>query len=405
MINHSVTHRGTKNAFAFFSSYGLWHWGEGFQTVLFTWYLAFFLDLPAYQVGFYQSLVLFPYLIFTLIGGIITDRVGAFLSFSWSTAIFALTLFLFGSSENLAQEVPVALLSYCIIAGLVSAISNPAIDTFIPEATPSGAQANAIKAATVHNIGKLLGTVTALGLAWLSAKGGFWVNGLLMIGSVLCLRFMRVPAKVVRVKSTSRDNPFKRAHVYFKENRESLDILISTAMLGLIFIPATYIIWPLTLRERTPEYGDMIAATNIVGWVGGILAASLVNKYAKFIKRPGRLAVLVWSFSIVILLSFAFVQEFWALCVLVFFIGTISVGKALVYGRYLHNAPVRDRALLISFDQAAFWGLAAVGTFAMGAMVDSLGLESTVVLSCGLMAAAVLLLVVRGSILKIPGIE
>ena len=76
--------------------------------------------------------------------------------------------------------------------------------------------------------------------------------------------------------------------------------------------------------------------------------------------------------------------------------GGVKLGKAMVYGPYLQNSPAQDRALLISVDQTAFWGLATLGTFGMGVTVDLIGLEPTILL----VAMAILLclsgLAVRG---------
>ena len=72
----------------FIGSYWFWHWGEGFQTVLFTWYMSIHLNLSATEIGFYQALVLSPFLIFTIMGGVLTDRIGARLSYTISTLIF-----------------------------------------------------------------------------------------------------------------------------------------------------------------------------------------------------------------------------------------------------------------------------------------------------------------------------
>ena len=150
----------------FFRAYGLWHWGEGLQTVLFTWYMTFHAGLSAAQIGFYQALVLSPFLIFTIAGGALSDRIGASRSYSWSTLCFAIVLAVYGLADQMVGFLPWAFIAYCLAAGITSAISNPAIDTFVPEATPRSAQANALLAATAHNIAKLFGTLSGLLLPW-----------------------------------------------------------------------------------------------------------------------------------------------------------------------------------------------------------------------------------------------
>ena len=172
----------------FFKAYGFWHWGEGLQTVLFTWYMTFHAGLSATQIGFYQALVLSPFLVFTIFGGALTDRIGAGRSYVLSTSAFAMILIAYGAAESAFGFVPQLFFAYCIGAGIVSAISNPAIDTFIPEATKQPVQDNSLLAANAHNIAKLTGNLSGLALPLLTAMGGFVANGLLMLLSVLFLR-------------------------------------------------------------------------------------------------------------------------------------------------------------------------------------------------------------------------
>lgn len=83
----------------FFRSYGFWHCGEGFQTILIMWYMAFHARLSATEIGFYQALQLVPFLLFTAAGGNLTDRIGARTSFAAATGGFALALVFFGMAE------------------------------------------------------------------------------------------------------------------------------------------------------------------------------------------------------------------------------------------------------------------------------------------------------------------
>lgn len=364
----------------FFGAYGFWHWGEGFQTVLFTWYMSFHLNLSATQIGFYQALVLSPFLIFTVAGGVLTDRIGARLSYTASTLIFGGILIGYGVFDHSFGYVPNAFFAYCVFAGIVSAVSNPAIDTFIPEATPRGAQENGLLAATAHNVAKLTGTITALALPFLLATGGFIVNGALMVASALMLR---AHARDVRVKKITKapvinGDVLRRIVRHYQRCPENFDILLSSVLLGLVIVPAGYILLPLTLREKFPEYGDFIAFMSISSWIGAIAITALASRLSEKITRPGRGALLVWGLYGAALLLLTQVSSFAMLCALIVCFGGVKVGKALVYGKYLHNAPADQRGVLIAVDQTAFWGLATLGTFGMGALIDFIGLNQTI---------------------------
>ena len=96
-----------------------------------------------------------------------------------------------------------------------------------------------------------------------------------------------------------------------------------------------------------------------------------------------------------------FVGSFWVLCFTVMVFGSVKLGKALVYGRYLANSPDGRRGVMIALDQTAFWGLATVGTFVMGAMVDLIGLEATIGGVASLVLLCVAGLAARGNLIGI----
>ncbi|SLN66958.1 Major Facilitator Superfamily protein [Falsiruegeria litorea R37] len=386
----------------FFRAYGFWHWGEGLQTVLFTWYMTFHAGLSASEIGFYQALVLSPFLVFTIAGGMLTDRIGAGVSYVGSTTLFGLLLFGYGVLDHAMGFVPVLFFVYCLAAGVVSAVSNPAIDTFIPEAGPGTAYENGVLAATAHNLAKLSGTITGLLLPMLAAFGGFVVNGVLMLLSVAFLRkHLRQNSEQLQVHAAGEGPPWSRVWQHYRACPENFDILLSSAMLGLLIVPTGYILWPLTLRERFPEYGDLIALVNIASWIGAISATAMAGRYSRRILKPGLVSLVVWGGYAVMLTTLTLVGSFAALCLVVMVLGSVKVGKAMVYGKYIHNCPSRARGVLISVEQTAFWGLATLGTFAMGASVDLIGLDTTILTTALLVLVFVAVLTLRGRLLRL----
>ncbi len=383
----------------FFRAYGFWHVGEGFQTILMMWYMAFYAGLSATEIGFYQSLQLLPFLAFTAAGGSLTDRIGARLSFAASTAAFALLLAGYGIADWLIGFQPLAFGGYCLVSGLLSALSNPAIDTFIPEATPAGAGKNALIAATAHNIAKLSGNAAALLLPVLSAVGGFVANGILMGLSVLFL--LRHPRKTRPMPTPRRDHALRRVQAHFRNHSESFDIFLGSVMLGMFVIPGFYIFHPLVMRISFPEQAGLMGLTGIVGWVGAILASSLALRLAHHIQRPGRLALAIWAAVALGFMALGVVQDFVVLLALLFFLGGNSLGKALIYGHYLRNAPEADRGLLIGVDQTAIWGLATLGTFGLGWLVDRIGFQAALAVNSCAILAFVVLLALRGRLWRL----
>ncbi len=384
----------------FFRAYGFWHWGEGFQTVLFTWYMAFHANLTPSQIGFFQALVLSPFLILTVFGGALTDRIGARLSYGSATMLFAAILFSYGLIDHLYGFVPHLFFVYCLAAGVVSAISNPAIDTFIPEATPHSVQTNTLTAANAHNIAKLTGTLTGLALPVLLALGGFALNGLLMVLSVLSLRAHRRPKPAIPNTAPPRLT-LARIRAHYRTTPENFDILLSSGLLGLIIVPVGYILFPLVLRARFPEASNLFALLGICSWIGAITATTLATRLSPRITHPGRLALTIWAIYGLGLLLLLGVNSFPALCLCVMGFGTVKLGKALVYGTYLANCADTERGLFVAIDQTAFWGLATLGTAGLGALVDLIGLDPTILIASFAVLTGTACLALRAPIRRI----
>lgn len=381
----------------FIRSYWFWHCGEGFQTILLMWYMAFHARLSPAEIGFYQSLQLLPFLLFTALGGALTDRIGARTSFAASTGLFALALGFYGAVEPAIGFSAPLFAGYCLISGVLSAISNPAIDTFIPDATPRPATANALLAATAHNIAKLSGNAATLLLPVLSAMGGFLANGLLMASSVLFLLRHPQTARTVRPAGPAmQPRALSRVIAHFRAHGTSFDILLSSAMLGLFVVSGFYVFQPLLLREWFPEHQGMIGLTGVIGWVAAILASGIAARHAARITRPGQLALAVWAGIGLLFALLPMVPSFGAYLVVLFFLGANGLGKALVYGHYLREAPPDDRALLIGIDQTAFWGLATLGTTGLGLVVQELGLTPALLVTAGAILVSVSVLTLRG---------
>ena len=87
------------------------------------------------------------------------------------------------------------------------------------------------------------------------------------------------------------------------------------------------------------------------------------------------------------------------MCVGVFVYGiALSPAKAIIFGLFLSHIPVSHRAVLISFDKAAFWGMATFGTFLFGANVEMIGILPSLTLNAGLFLVGLALLIRRGNI-------
>jgi|TARA_B100000780_G_scaffold143743_1_gene100572 MFS family permease len=389
----------------FTKAYWFWHWGEGFQTVLFTWYITFEAQLSATEIGFYQALTLSPFLLVAIIGGALTDRFGATIIFVKSTAAFGVVLIAYGVTDANLGFVGMFFFIYCVIVGILSAISNPAIDTFIPDFSERSVQANGLYAANAHNGAKLTGNISALAVPLLHAIGGFVLNAILMLISArfLVLHGREVSKKLTRrlPLAANRSASYMPVLAHLRKAPESLDILLSSALLGLFMVPTGYVILPLFLRENFPAFGDFTAALNMSSWIGAIVATAFLHRMSVSITRPGIISVLLWMSFGTLLLLLTVSTSFPMMCGFVLFLGMSKAGKALVYGRMINNCPQTHRGVLVAIDQTAFWGLSTVGTLAVGVIIDLSGLTTAIIITACGFNFGICLLAFRGNLLRI----
>jgi hypothetical protein len=256
-------------------------------------------------------------------------------------------------------------------------------------------------AATAHNVAKLTGNSATLLLPVLSAVGGFLVNGLLMAISVVFLLRHPRPPKLAR--SVARSNALRRVPAHFRTHPESFDIFLGSILLGMFIVPGFYIFQPLVVRENFPEQSGLFGLVGVVGWVGAILASSLALRLSQYIRHPGRLSLAVWALAALLFIALGHVDDFAILLAVMVLLGGNTLGKALIYGHFLRDAPAVDRGLLIGLDQTALWGLATLGTLALGWLVDQIGFQAALIANSSAVLVFVMILLLRGRLWNMKG--
>lgn len=389
----------------FFGAYFFWHWAEGFQTVLFSWYVVTHVVLAPPQVGFFQSLTLMPYLAFIPFGGWVANRFGPKLVYLVASVLFAATMFLYGSTDVYLGFSGVLFGLYCIAVGVFSALANPAIDAFIPESGKGTTERNTLDAATVHNVAKLSGTVTtAFVLGVSGAWTGFILNGILILLAALFFGVFAQQLTQVRRRSAAVTPPpspqgFRDAIRYVRSDPMAFDIILSSTLLGLFMAPVGFVLWPLLVRENFAASQDSIGLVYTMFWIGSIVSTRYVARIIDGLNRRVAVAFGLWASAMVVALAVYALPNFVALCAGVFLYGVVlSPAKAIVFGLYLRRIPVAQRALLISFDKAAFWGMATFGTFLFGTLIGVFGVFFALAVNASVFIGGLVFLALRGNI-------
>ncbi|WP_161601208.1 MFS transporter [Rhizobium rhizogenes] len=398
----NITVKGAPNSFHL--SYGFFHFGEGFRTVLFTWYVAIHLGMSSEQVGFLQTLSRSPFLLFLVFGGIISDKLGVFRTFTVVSSIYALTLIGVGITTHFWGGSYAVVIGLSIVSGFASAICSPAIDTFIPHSTQNSAETNSVDASLIYNAAKLLGTFSNIFVSFAGAAAGFILNSVpYFLGVVFLANHVRLRGIKDEINIGEREHrkfgSLKSATVHLMSNPKCRDIVFSSALNGLFSAPIGFIILPFIIRENFHGYIDVLVLPYITYWFGAILASSAAKRYLQRITWLGNVSLVLWLCAGVSIMALPFVKTFVLLCVVLFLVGFfVSAAKPLLYGYYLKHAPVSEKALLVSIDQMAFWIMATINITLMGQFMGAWGVNNAVIGNSVIFIALVGVLALRNNI-------
>jgi MFS family permease len=356
------------------------------------------------QVGFLQTLSRSPFLFFLVFGGIISDKLGVSRTFTIVTTLYALALIGVGITTYFGGGSYAVVIGLSIASGLASAISTPAIDTFIPNSTNNSAEANSVDASLIYNAAKLLGTFSNILVSFAGASAGFLVNSVPYILSVVFLsHHVRVRGNAdIRPKEDGAHRKFgslRNALRHLISNRKCGDIVLSSALQGLFAAPIGFIILPFIIRQNFPDYIDLLVFPYITYWLGAILATSVAKKYLQKIVWLGNFCLALSVCAGLAMMALPFVKTFSLVCLVLFLVGFfVSAAKPLVYGYYLKHAPVSEKALMVSIDQMAFWVVAIVNINVLGYAMAAWGVNNAVVGNSAVFILFVGVLAVRNNI-------
>lgn len=138
-----------------------------------------------------------PMILFTLIGGVVADRVERRrLMFTTQAISMVLALMLAGLLSNGILTVWMAF-TIATLRGITNSFNQPARQSLISELVPEHDLPNAVAlhSATV-NLTKIIGpAVGGILIAFVSVSGAFYLNGLSFIAVLWCLQIMDIPAQ------------------------------------------------------------------------------------------------------------------------------------------------------------------------------------------------------------------
>ena len=333
------------------------------------------------MVGFAAS---FPFLLFTLVGGVIADRVSKrHLLIATQTAQMILAFVLAGLTYfkiiNIDQ---LALIAFLV--GISNALNAPAYQAMVPRLVPPEDLQNAIALNSAQfNMSRIVGpTLGGYAMAWFGMAGNFLLNGFSFLAVLWPLFRMRYPVEK-QEHHTSVLRSLKDGIVYVKRSPQMTAIVILIASASLLLLPfITFIPYfardVLKVGER--GLGFLMACSGI----GALLAAGVIAAFPR-IRWRGRVIVFFGLFVMAAVIVFCYSRNFALSAAMSFCEGfgmIISLSMVNVTMQQLSSDEMRGRVM--SIYATSFLGLPPVGCLIIGELSRHMPTEHAIAAMTGL---------------------
>ncbi len=287
----------------FLSNIGTW-----MQNIAQSW-LVLQLTNSSYWLGIVGFVAAIPFLIFTLFGGVIADRVNKrklLVSTQSAMAVLAFAMCALAYTHVITIR-QVAALSF--LNGLAMALNAPSYQAMVPRLVPMTDLPNAIALNSAQfNLSRVIGpTLGGYAMAWFGVAGNFLLNGLSFTAVLFALVRMRYPAEIPPVQQ-SVWRSLAEGFRYVRGSREMSALVALVASASLLLFPfLTFVPYFVknTLHAGERGLGLMMACSGI-----GAFCAAAIIAMRGHMRHRGPVVVFSGAFVMVAAIVFCYSHSF-----------------------------------------------------------------------------------------------
>ena len=326
-------------------------------------------------IGFAASA---PMLLFTMIGGVIADRVSKRKLMLWSQSIMMVQAFaLWGLTFSGRITVPMVVL-LAFVNGVAMALNSPSYQAIVPQLVPREDLSNAIALnAAQFNMARVVGpTLGGFAMAWVGISGDFFINALSFVAVLVALVQIAYPP----VLAPTGDSVWRTLADGFDYvfGRRDMSILLALVALASIFGIPFIIFVPLFAKELlhlgARGFGLLMAAQGAGAFVGAATIA-----YIKHIHYRGRFVVRSAIAFYIFIILFTLSRNVWISGVLLASVGYCMVLTIATVNTLLqHLSADHMRGRVMSMYATAFLGFAPIGSLLAGSLAGSIGAPAAI---------------------------
>ena len=345
----------------FLSNIGTW-----MQNVAQSWLVLTLTANSAFWLGVVSFAGSIPFLLFTLFGGVVADRVDKRRLLLVTQSIMMVLAFILATLTWFKVITVWELVLLSFLNGMAMAMNAPSYQALVPRLVPREDLTNAIALnSTQFNLSRILGpTLGGYAMALFGMAGNFYLNGLSFLAVLWALTRIRYPAEKEREHPGLFDS-LRQGFTYLRGEPQMYVLVWMTAVTSFLVIPfITFIPFFARMQLNVGEtgLGWLLAASGFGSVTGAITVAAF-----GVIRHRGKVVVISGLFFFSAIIGFCYshvfaLSAFFAL--MEGFSGLLMISCFNIAIQHLSSDEMRGRVM--SIYATSFLGLPPLGALLAG---------------------------------------
>ncbi|MBI2683069.1 MAG: MFS transporter, partial [Acidobacteriales bacterium] len=320
----------------------------------------------AFWLGVVSFAAAAPLLVFTVIGGVIADRLDRRRLLLMTPVALMVSALLWAALTWTERITVTHIVLLAFVSGVAASLSAPAQQALVPQLVPRADLTNAIGINSAQfNLSRVIGpTVGGFAMELFGMAGNFFLNGLSFLAVIIALRNMHCPA-TSPIDEGSLWSRLREGFRYVFTNPKMTVLLWLVVLVAFLGVPALSFV-PLFARDMLGAGERGLGVLMAFSGIGAFLAAVLFA----YMGRPKRRGIVIsasGSAYFAAIAMFALSKNFALSCAMLFLAGFAAIILvAIVNVRLQHMADDEMRGRTMSIYAMAYLGLPPLGSLLAG---------------------------------------
>lgn len=321
----------------------------------------------------------FPSFIFSLIGGVVSDRYNRYRVMLGTQLASLIQALLLAALILLKQYEVWQILGLSVVLGIINAFDVPARQSLVYEMVEDKndlPNALALNSSMV-NLSRIIGPALAgIVLETIGDGACFLLNALSFVAVIVSLLLMKLPAYIAKIHKKNVFGELKEGFAYIKRTPSIAFVLVMLALISLLVLPFSTLI-PYYARDvfkgTAATFGVLDSFIGLGAFSGAIFLASL--KTGTNLNRVLFINTLIFGAGLVLFSHEHYYRLALAFATLAGFgmMSQITVSNTLIQTTV--EPDMRGR--VISFYAMAFFGMQPLGGLLIGSVTKWIGTQNT----------------------------